>query len=79
MFVIPGAITHQVPLSMGFTRQGFYSGLPSPPPGHLSHPEIEPVSLLTSALACRFFSISATWEVHSSTKFVILRGSFENH
>ena len=34
----------QAPLFMGFPRQGFWSGLPCPPPGHLPHSESEPVS-----------------------------------
>ena len=33
----------QVPLSMGFSRQEYWSGLPSPPPGDLPNPGIEPV------------------------------------
>ena len=37
-------ITHQVPLSKGFFRQEYWSGLPFPPPGDLSDPGIEPIS-----------------------------------
>ena len=33
------------PLSMGFSRQEYWSGLPCPPPGDLPNPEIEPASL----------------------------------
>ena len=32
----------QAPLSMGFSRQEYWSGLPFPPPGDLPDPEIEP-------------------------------------
>ena len=39
-------ITHQAPLSMGFSRQEYWSGLPCPPPGDLPDPEIEPRSAL---------------------------------
>ena len=35
---------HQAPLSMGFSRQEYWSGLPCPPPGDLSNSGIEPVS-----------------------------------
>ena len=35
---------HQAPLSTGFSRQEYWSGLPCPPPGHLSDPGIEPTS-----------------------------------
>ena len=33
-------VTHQAPLSMGFSRQEYWGGLPYPPPGHLPHPGI---------------------------------------
>ena len=35
-------LTHQAPLSMGFSRQGYWSGLPFPPPGDLPNPGIKP-------------------------------------
>ena len=38
------------PLSMGFSRQEYWSGLPCPPPGDLPDPEIEPASLSSPAL-----------------------------
>ena len=47
---------------MGFSRQGYWSGLPFPPPGDLPNPGIEPTSLLSPALASMFFTTSATWE-----------------
>ena len=37
-------VTHQAPLSMRFSRQECWSGLPSPPPGDLPDPGIEPAS-----------------------------------
>ena len=52
----------QAPLSMGFYRQGYSSGLPFPPPGDLPNPEIEPASLTSPALAGRFFTTRATWK-----------------
>ena len=39
-----GLWLHQAPLSMGFSRQEYWSELPRPPPGCLSHPGIEPTS-----------------------------------
>ena len=39
--VIPRAVAHQPPLSMGLSRQEYWSGLPFPSPGDLSHPGIE--------------------------------------
>ena len=55
-------IALQAPLSMGFSRQEYWSGLPCSPPGDLSDPGTEPTSLMFAALAGRFFTISATWE-----------------
>ena len=40
----PWAITHPAPLSMGFPRQGYWSGLPFPFPGNLTDPGVEPGS-----------------------------------
>ena len=49
----------QAPLSMGFSRQEYWSGLPCPPPGNLSDPGSQSASLMSPALAGRFFT---TWE-----------------
>ena len=57
-------IAQQAPLSTGFSRQEYWSGLPCPPPGDLPNPEIEPASLTSPALADTFFTTSATWEAH---------------
>ena len=57
-FMAPWAIAHKAPLSMGFSRQEYWSGLPFPSPGDLPKPEIESAS---PALAGRFFTTNATW------------------
>ena len=44
LFVTPWTVVCQAPLSMGFSRQEYWSGLPFPSPGHLSDPGIEPGS-----------------------------------
>ena len=44
LFATPWTVAHQVPLSMGFSRQEYWSGLPFPSPGNLPDPEIEPGS-----------------------------------
>ena len=46
--------THQAPLSMGFPRQEYRSGLLFPSPGDLPNPGIEPVSLVYPALPVNF-------------------------
>ena len=55
-------IAHQVSLSMGFSRQTYWSGLPGPSPGDLPDLGIKPVSLTSPALAGGFFTTSATRE-----------------
>ena len=55
LFAIPWTVTHQDPLSMGFFRQEYWSGLPFPP-GDLPDPGIEPTSSASPALIGRFFT-----------------------
>ena len=55
---------HKALLPMGYSRQEYWSGLPCPPPGDLSDPGIEPVSLMSPELAGGFFTISTTWEAN---------------
>ena len=62
LFVIPWTITHHTPLSMGFSRQVYWSRLPCPPPGDLPNSEIEPESLVSPELTGGFFTASAAWE-----------------
>ena len=44
LFATPGTVAYQVPLSMGFSRQECWSGLPFPTPGDLPDPGIKPRS-----------------------------------
>ena len=53
----------QVPLSMEFSRQEYWSGLPHPFPGDLPDPQIKPESLMCPAMAEGFFTSSTTWEL----------------
>ena len=93
LFETPWTVARQVTLSMEFSRQEYWSGLPFAPPGYLPdpgmeprsptlqadsllsqppgnpkwiwnlpNPGIEPMSLMSSVLAERFFTITATWE-----------------
>ena len=63
--VTPWTVARQAPLSMGFSRQEYWSGLLCPPPEDLPDPGIKSVSLTSPALAGGFFTASATWEAHS--------------
>ena len=65
LFVTPWSVAYQGPLSMGFSRQEYWSGLPCPPPGDLLNPGIELASFKSPAFAGGFFTISATWEALS--------------
>ena len=57
----PWTVGCQAPLSMGFSRQEYWSRLSFPSPEHLPDPGIEPVSLTSPALAGGFFTTSTTW------------------
>ena len=44
LLVIPWTVVHQAFLSVGFSRQEYWNGLPYPPPGDLPNPGTEPTS-----------------------------------
>ena len=73
LFLTLMTIACQVPLSMVFRRQEYWSGLPCPPLGDLPNPGIEPTSLRYPALVCRFFITSAPLEVLSYVNFITKR------
>ena len=52
LFATPWMVTCQAPLSMGFSRQESWSGLPCPPPGDLPDPDISSVQFSSVAQAC---------------------------
>ena len=65
--VILWTVACHTPLSMGFSRQEYWDGMPCPPPGDLPNPGLEPVSLMSLALAGvggGFFTTSTTWKAH---------------
>ena len=55
LFGPPWTPTHQTPLSMEFSRQEYWNGLPFPTPGDLPDPGMKPLSLMSPALASGFF------------------------
>ena len=59
-FVTLWTVALQAPLSMGFSRQEYWSGLPCPSPGDLPNPETEPGSPASPTLAGVFFTTSTT-------------------
>ena len=58
LFATPWTVTLQAPLSVGFPRQEYWSGLPFPTPRDLLDPGIEPLSLASPELAGCFFTTS---------------------
>ena len=54
----PWTVNCQAPLSMGFSRQEYWSGLPFPPPEDLPDPGVEPVCPVTIALQANFLPLS---------------------
>ena len=65
LFVTLWIVAYQAPLSMGFSRQEYWSGLPCCLPGHLPDLGIEPTSLMSPAFAGRVLTISAIWEAQA--------------
>ena len=70
LFATPWTVSCQILLSMGFSRQEYWSGLPCPPPGDLPNPGIEPTSLISPAFTGRFFTTSPIWEAPTSVVLV---------
>ena len=60
LFATLWTVAHQAPLSTGFSRQEYWSGLPFPVPGDLPNPGIEPESLMSPTLTAGFLTTSAT-------------------
>ena len=57
-------VAYQTHLSIGFSKQEYWNGFICPLPGNLPDPEIQAMSLISSALSGRFFTISGTWKAH---------------
>ena len=61
LYVALWTVACQAPLSMGFSRQAYWNGLPFPP-GDLPNPASESLSLSSPALEDGFFTTSTAWE-----------------
>ena len=76
LFATLWTLAHEAPLSLEFSRQEYWSGLPWLPPGDLPVPGIRLESLVSPALAGKFFISSATWETslwHTGPLIVMYR------
>ena len=67
LFATPWTVAYQTPLSMEFSRQECWSGLPFPCAGDLPHPWVVPTALASPSLAGRFFT-TAPLGKHSTHK-----------
>ena len=65
LFVTPWTAAHQAPLSMGFSRQEYWRGLPCPPPGDLPNPGIELEFPASSALQVHSLPVSHQGSLHT--------------
>ena len=61
LFVTPWTVAHQAPLSMGFSRQEYWNGLPFPSPGNLPDPGIKPGSPAVQADSLPFVPSGKTY------------------
>ena len=68
-FVSLWTVTHKASLSIGFSKQEYWSGLPCPPLGNIPDSGIKPSSLMSPALAGRFFTTSTTWKALNSKTY----------
>ena len=64
--VTPLTVTHQAPLSIEFSRQEYWSGLPFPSPGDLPDSGIESAPFASPAVAGGFFTTGTTWEAQEA-------------
>ena len=71
LFATLCTVARQAPLSIRFSRQEYWSGLPCLPSGDLPNPRIKPMSFTFPILAGGFFTTSETWEAHVSLKPMI--------
>ena len=73
LFVTPWTVSHQAPLSMEFSRQEYWSGLPCLPPRDLPNPGNKPMSLISPTLASGFCNTSTTWEAPWRVLILLLK------
>ena len=81
LFMTSWTVTHQAPLSMGFSRQEYWSELSCPPPEDLPKLRIKPMFLVSPALGSRFFTTGNTWPlfIFNFVPFVLESDSKHHH
>ena len=63
-----GTVAYKAPLSMGFSRQEYWSGLLCSPPGDLPDPGIETASLISICICSEFFTLVTTGKPEETEK-----------
>ena len=71
-------ITHQALLSMESSREEYSSGFPFPSLGDLLHQNIKPLSLVSAALAGRFFTTVPPVKLHIDVSILLIRLFYTN-
>ena len=79
LFVTLWTVAHQAPLSIGFSRQKYWSRLPCPPPGDIPNPGIKLIPFRPPALAGWFFTTSITWEAPKVLVTLVASDSLRPH
>ena len=79
LFATLSTTAHQAPLSMGFPRQEYWSGLLFPFPGDLPYPGIKPTSLVSPALTGGFFATVASKTVLKIMNFLFKKNSMKKN
>ena len=70
----PRTIAYHTPLSIGFSRQEYWSRLPFPSPEDLPDPGIEPGSLALQAYSLLYFSVNMTLRTCGLVVWGLIRG-----
>ena len=65
LFATLWTVAQQAPLSLGFSRQEYWSGLPALLWRMFPIQGLNPCLLMSPALSCGFFATSTTWEAHN--------------
>ena len=68
LFATPWTVAHQAPLTIGFSRQEYWSGFPCPPPEYLPDPGIKPMCLTSPVFAGGFFTVFSGFPCGSAGK-----------
>ena len=79
LFTTPWTAARQAPLSMGFSRQEYWSGLPCPPPEDHPNPGIEPMPPAAPALQGGFFAEEPLWKPLLNDSILIYSVVIQKH